>query len=158
MKKILLLMIFTVVSLPFCNAQEIEMEKNFGRYEFSREGKELSMNEVVAIMELNEEAEKLMKNARTNTRAAMAFAGAGVLLMGFPLGQAIAGGKGEWAIAGAGAGLIMIGIPIVTAGNKKAKEAVGIYNSSLNPTTFRSLKRDLRIISNRNGIGFSMTF
>jgi hypothetical protein len=57
-----------------------------------------------------------------------------------------------------GAGLVGISIPISSNVNKKVKEAVEIYNSSINSTTSTNFNPKFNFITNRNGIGLSMNF
>ncbi|MAU26781.1 MAG: hypothetical protein CMH45_05175, partial [Muricauda sp.] len=86
----------------------------------------------------------------------MGFVGGG--LVGWPVGTAIGGGDANWALAGVGAGLIGVSIPISSSANKKTKQAVDVYNSSLGTTTFIEYKPQLKLIANGNGFGMSLSF
>lgn len=79
-------------------------------------------------------------------------------MVGSFIGTAIGGGDANWTLAGIGAGLVILGIPISSSANKKTKQAVELYNSSLNSTSFYETKPTLKIIANGNGIGLSMNF
>ena len=158
MKQIVLSLTMALITLTFCNAQEIEMEKFMGGYKFTQNGNKLTMRDLVKTMESNQEAFDLIKKAQSNHTFAsiLGFAGGGFI--GWPIGAAVAGGDANWTLAGIGAGLIAIGIPISSSANKKAKQAIGVYNSSLNSTSYYEFKPEFQVIANGNGIGFSMSF
>jgi len=158
MKKTLLTVAVVMATITFCNAQKIEIEKKFGGYQYTMEGKTMSMGEIVTAIESNKEAVKLMKKARRNNTISSILGGAGGALIGFPIGQTIGGGDANWALAGVGAGLIVVAIPISSSGNKRAKEAVDLYNASLNPTSFYDFKPVFKFISKTDGIGLFMSF
>ncbi len=158
MIKTILTLIFAMVTFTFCNAQKIEIEKVFGGYKCTQDGKPMTMRDLANTMESNPDAFELIKKARTNNTLASILGGAGGALIGFPLGQALGGGDANWALAGVGAGLIVIGIPISSGAGKKVKQAVELYNSSLSPTSFYEFKPEFNVIANGNGIGLSVSF
>ena len=158
MKKTILTLIFTFATMTFCSAQKIEMEKVFGGYKFTQNGNQLAMKDLVKTMESNQKAFDLIKKAQSNNTLASIIGFAGGGLIGWPIGTAIGGGDADWTLAGIGAGLVAIGIPISSSANKKAKQAVELYNSTLDSTSFYEVKPEFKIIANGNGIGLSMNF
>lgn len=158
MKKIHLALIFTLATMTFSSAQEIEMQKVFGGYTFTQNGERLTMGDLVNTLEPHSEAFDLIKKARTRSTLASIIGFAGGGLIGWPVGTALGGGDAEWTLAGIGAGLIAVGIPISLSANKKTKQAVELYNSDLNSISSYQLKPELKIITNGNGIGLSVNF
>ena len=158
MKKTILTLTFALATLTFCNAQKIEMEKVFGGYKYTQNGKQMTMGDLVDAMESYQQSYELVKKAQSNNTLASIIGFAGGGLIGWPIGAAIGGGDANWTLAGIGAGLVAIGIPISSSANKKAKQAVELYNSSLNSTSFYKFKPEFKIMANGNGIGFSMNF
>ncbi len=158
MKKIILNLIFALVTITICSAQKIEMKKVFGGYQYTQNGDKMTMGDLVKVMESNSEALNFMKKAKSNNLLASILGGAGGALIGFPIGTAIGGGDANWTLAGIGAGLVAIGIPISSNVNKKAKKAIELYNSSLNATAYYEFKPEFKIIANGNGLGLSMNF
>ena len=158
MKKTSLTLLLALVTLCFCHAQKIEMKKVFGGYQFTQDGNPMTIKNLVKTMESNQQAFELIKKAQSNTTLAsiLGFAGGG--LIGWPIGTAIGGGDPEWALAGVGAGLIAVAIPISSSANKKAKQAVELYNSSLGTTSYHDFKHEFKVIANGNGFGLAMTF
>ena len=156
MKKIITLILF-FVSLNLVHAQKIESEKIFGGYKFTRNENTLNLRDLSRIMEDTPEAKDLIKKAKTTTvfTSILAFAGGG--LIGWPIGEAIGGGDPNWALAGIGAGLVAVAIPLASSANKKTKEAVDIYNSSLERQT-TNFKPELNILATGNGLGLSLRF
>ena len=158
MKKTILTLIFALATMTLCNAQKIEMEKVFGGYKYTQNGNQMTMKDLVKTMESNQQAFDLIKKAQSNNTLASIIGFAGGGLIGWPLGTAIGGGDANWTLAGIGAGLVAIGIPISSSANKKAKQAVELYNSSLNSTSFYEFKPEFKVIANGNGIGLLMNF
>ena len=158
MKKIILTLIFTLATITFCNAQKIDMEKVFGGYKFSQNGNQLAMKDLVKTMKSNQQAFKLIKKAQLNNTLASITGFIGGGLIGWTIGTAIVGGDTNWSLAGIGAGIVVIGIPISLNSDKKAKQAVELYNSSLNSSSFYEFKPEFKIIASGNGIGLSMNF
>ena len=158
MKKTILTLTFALATLTFCNAQQIEMEKVFGGYKYTKNGKLMKMKDLVKTMESNQQAFDLIKKAQSNNTIASIIGGAGGFLVGWPIGTAIGGGDANWSLAGVGAGLIAISIPFTSGSNKNGKQAVELYNSSLKSTSFYEFKPEFKVISNGNGIGLSMNF
>ncbi|SHJ67509.1 hypothetical protein SAMN04487911_13020 [Arenibacter nanhaiticus] len=158
MKKTILTLIFALVTITFCNAQKIEIEKVFGGYKYSQNENQMTMKDLVKTMTSNQQAFDLIKKAQSNNTLASIIGFAGGGLIGWPIGTAIGGGDANWTLAGIGAGLVAIGIPISSSANKKAKQAVELYNSSLNSTSFYEFKPEFKVISDGNGLGISMNF
>jgi outer membrane lipoprotein SlyB len=158
MRKTILTLIFALATITFCNAQKIEMEKVFGGYTYTQNGNQMTMKDLVKTMESNKQAFDLIKKAQSNNTLASIIGFAGGGLIGWPIGTAVGGGDANWTLAGIGAGLVAIGIPISSSVNKKAKQAVELYNSSLNSTSFYEFKPEFKILANGNGIGLSINF
>jgi len=158
MKKALLALTIIIACITISNSQKISIEKTFSGLKFTQKGKYLKMNELVSIMKSNPNSYKLIKSAQTNDLLARIISGVGGGLIGYPIGTAIGGGKPNWTIAGVGAGLVVISIPIASNAKKKARQAVGIYNSGLESTTSTEFNPYFKIIANGNGIGLSMNF
>ena len=158
MKKTIFTLIFTLATLTFCNAQKIEIEKVFGGYKYTQNGSQMAMKDLVKTMESNQQAFNLIKKAQSNNTLASIIGFAGGGLIGWPIGTAIGGGDANWTLAGIGAGLVAIGIPISSNANKKAQQAVELYNSSINSTAFKYFKPEFKVVANGNGIGLLMNF
>ncbi len=109
-------------------------------------------------MESNAKTSLLLKKAKSNGVFAVVLGGIGGGLIGYPVGTALGGGDANWTLAAIGAGVLAIGIPIANGANKKAKQAVDIYNSSIDDSVGYQFVPEFTIISNQNGIGFSMSF
>lgn len=158
MKKTILPLIFVLTAITFCTGQKIKMEKAFGGYKYTQNGQKMGMGDLVKIMENNQPAYKLIKEAQSSNTLATIIGSAGGFLVGWPLGSALGGGEANWTLAAVGAGLIVVGIPISSSVNKKAKSAVEIYNSSLDTSSYYEYSPKVNLIASGNGIGFSMTF
>ncbi|WP_350292611.1 hypothetical protein [uncultured Croceitalea sp.] len=158
MKKTTLTVLIAMFTMVFCSAQLIEMQKVSGGYKYSQNGNQLKMRDMVNIMEPNQQAFNFIKKAQSNQSLASVIGFIGGGLVGWPIGTAIGGGDANWALAGVGAALIGVSIPISSSANKKAKQAVEVYNLSLGATAFMGHKTQLRFIANGNGIGLSLGF
>lgn len=158
MKNVILMIGLLISTLTLCQAQQIEIQKVFGGYKFTKNGHFMTMGELANTLKTNSEAYELIKPAKSNNTLATILGVGGGALIGWPIGTALGGGDPNWVLAGVGAGLLVIAIPISSSANKKAKEAVELYNSSLEPTSFYQAKPSLKIIANSNGIGFAINF
>lgn len=111
--------------------QEINIYKTFGSFRFERDSVAISPRMVLEIMKDNPLAYAEFKKAKTNLDAASVIGFAGGLLIGFPIGTAIAGGEPEWGLAAGGLGLILASIPLTSAFKNHALNALDNYNGSL---------------------------
>jgi hypothetical protein len=158
MKKTIFTLTLAFATMTLCIAQQIEMKKVFGGYKFSQNNENLTMSNLVKTMESNQQAFELIKKAKSKNSLASIIGFAGGGLIGWPIGTAVAGGEANWTLAGIGAGLLAVGIPISLSAINKAKEAVEIYNSSLNTTSYNKFQPEFKIIANGEGIGLTMNF
>lgn len=110
------------------HAQQIILYKTFGGVRFERDSLIISIKQVHSLLEEEPEAYQQFKKARTNASVASVLGFAGGLLIGIPVGTAIAGGDPEWGMALSGAALIGISIPFNKAFQRHAESALSIYN------------------------------
>ncbi|MFS4491719.1 hypothetical protein [Maribacter sp. 2308TA10-17] len=157
MNKILFTLIISALSLSLCNAQKIESQKVFGGYKYAQNGNDLSLSELSKVLKTNTKSFQTYKKAKTKAVFSYVFAGIGGGLTGYPVGTALGGGKPNWTLAGIGVGCLAVAFPLAASADKKIKESVDIYNSSLDPRTHVS-KTELKIVGNINGIGLSLNF
>lgn len=161
MKKTLLLLIMLTAGMTLffgqAAADSITMKKVFGGYQFCQGNDMLGMKQLVNTMKPNEQAFKEIKSAQSNYTLATIIGAAGGFMIGWPIGTAIGGGDPNWTLAGIGAGLFVVSIPITQKSNKQAKEAVNIYNSALQTSTFWD-KRQLNFTMSENRIGLTLRF
>lgn len=157
MKKIIVAIVLFVSTFSSINAQQIEMKKVFGGYQFTQEGKNLTLGQMQEVMKNNTDAFNLIKSAKTNQTWGMILGTAGGALVGFPVGTAIGGGDPEWALAGVGAALIVATIPIVKNFNKKTSKAVELYNADF-PSVSSNFNPEFNLNFKGIGLGISMNF
>jgi len=130
MKKLLFVLIIVSFSFnSFCQTKNdtITIYKN----KYSLNGKFLTPRQMVNLFKDYPDAYNEMKIAKNNYDGATAIGYIAGFCIGYPLGQALAGGKPTWAMTGVGVGLIFIGIPLSSAYNKHAKSAIKLYNSKI---------------------------
>lgn len=151
-------MIIAFASTTFCQAQKIDIEKVGGGHKFTQNGIVLTMDNLSSKVASNKESVRLINKAKSTATFVTILGYAGGGLIGYPLGTAIGGGKANWGIAGIGAGLLAIAFPIAAGADKKTKQAVELYNASLNPTSYLHTKSELNAVANAHGIGLSMRF
>lgn len=155
----------SVVALnaTICSAQQgadtIAIEKKFGGYRFSKDGKSLTLNQLSNALESNPEAYQEIQAAKSSYTAAIVISYAGGFLVGWPIGTALGGGEPNWTLAGIGAGLIAVSIPISQGFNKRAKQAVDTFNGGQLPTDSMEKKPGkLNVSLNGNGAGLIFRF
>jgi hypothetical protein len=161
--KNLIILVLALLTFVFLNVKgqistdTISVVKKAGGYQFYQNNKKLKPNQVADALVANENAFIKFKSAKSEANLATIVGGVGGFLLGWPLGAAIAGGDPNWIMAGVGAGLIVLSIPITSSSNKKAKQAIGIFNSSLTKTSF-FYKRELHFSTTNQGVGFFLRF
>lgn len=117
------------------SVRRLTMHKTFGgaHFEYQKDTTIflVSPKQVLSILkdDQNTLAYEEFKKARNNSTAAGILGFAGGVLIGFPIGTAIAGGEPEWGMAAGGAALIIASIPLASAYKRHAENAVNQYNS-----------------------------
>lgn len=129
--KILLSLVF-LISLVTTQAQDLRMVKTFGGVRFESDTAAYSPKQVLEIMSDVPLAYQEFKKAKTNYGIAGAMGAIGGVLIGFPLGTALAGGDPEWALAAGGAALLLASVPISKSFRVRAQNALDIYNGHYN--------------------------
>ncbi len=166
MQRILLLIAVLITTVTASTAQNTNTKtssdsiliiKKFGGYQFYKNDRQLNMNQLQTVLEVNNEAYKDIKSARSVTTFSSILGYAGGFLIGWPIGTAIGGGKPNWAMAGVGAGLTAISIPLSISAKKKAKSAVVKYNSGLTSNPSAGVK-ELKLKLTNEGIGVVLKF
>ena len=130
MRKFILFIVFVVLISSGLKAQEIKVYKTFGGVRFERDTTELSMNQVISLLQENPNAYSEIKKAKSFSNAAAITGFSGALLLAFPLGTAAAGGDPEWIMAAGGAALIIASIPLNSAFRNHTMNALDIYNNN----------------------------
>jgi hypothetical protein len=129
-KRIILLLL--IISIAACiNAQdrtEIKIYKTFGGARFEMDTLVLSPKQVLQVLKIEPLAYEKFKRAKANYDVAGALGFAGGLLVGFPIGTAIAGGNPEWGMAIAGGVLIVGSFSLNSVFRSHAFEAIELYN------------------------------
>ena len=128
MKNIFLSVFFLMAFNCAVKAQEITMYKTFGGVRFERDSLVLSPKQVMDILREKPLAFEEFKKAKANYNVGGVLGFTGGLLIGFPVGTAIAGGKPEWGLAAGGAALILGSIPFNRIFKARALNALDIYN------------------------------
>jgi len=138
MRKPFLLWIVCFTLFGFCNAQEIKMYKTFGGVRFEMDTLVLSPKQVLEVLKEEPLAYEEFKQAKVNYNVAGVLGFTGGVLIGIPIGTAIAGGDPEWGLAAGGAALILGSIHFNRVFKGRAFNALEIYNkkysSRLKPT------------------------
>lgn len=135
MGKLLLVLLLSMGSILPSMAQSltdpIEIKGN-KQATFYQKGNTLTPRQIKYITQENPEANLRMKRAKSNSDVATIFASAGGMLIGWPIGTLLAGGKPNLTLVGIGAGLFTVSLPFTAAYQKHARHAVEIYNNGLN--------------------------
>ncbi len=138
MRKHLLLFVMWFTLIGFCNAQEIKMYKTFGGVRFEMDTLVISPKQVLEILKKQPIAYEEFKRAKVNYTVAGVLGFTGGILIGLPIGTAIAGGDPEWGLAAGGAALILGSIHFNRMFKGRAFNALELYNkkytSRLKPT------------------------
>lgn len=113
---------------------------------------------VLEIMKSNSEAYDLMKKSTSQASGATIVSMIGGGLVGWPIGTALGGGDPNWALAGAGLGVITLSAIIYSSAQKKATQAVSLYNEGLGSTASRTTNLNVRLFAKPAEFGISISF
>jgi len=109
----------------------ISIEKVLLSTVFKQKNVKLKLRDMQHIMSVCPDASTKIKKARTNSIIAGVFGFIGGVLIGWPVGEAIAGvEKPKWYLAGIGGGIIIATIPFSMDGVKSTKAAVKSFNKN----------------------------
>jgi len=162
MKYLVISIFLILIATPVVKAQDdkekIEVERVFGGYRYTQNGRDLKMKQLVKKMRYDEMAYPKIKSARLNNTLATVLGAAGGFLIAYPIGTAIVNGEPNWTLAYIGAGLIVLSIPISIIGNKKAAKAIHIYNANLYDQASLFKKPQLRLSISGPGLGLTLKF
>jgi hypothetical protein len=135
----------------------IVIKTNFAGYRVFQGHNSINLKQLVNTMKPNEQAYKMIKSARSTYTIATILNYAGGFMIGWTLGMYMVGEEPDWGIAGVGVGLAAVSIPIIIRSNKKAKQAINVYNSQFRTASF-SARQELRFQFTGNGIGLAIRF
>jgi hypothetical protein len=162
MKRIITLtiIIFSITIAAMAQTTPIKIDNSGMGTEFYQNNLKLNFQQLEQAVKTNPEALEKVKAAKGNNILASIISIPGGFLIGYPLGQAMAGGEPNWLMAGIGAGLVLVSIPISLAAKKRAIEGVEIYNSSLNDVSYKNdtNKPEFSFGTTSEGVGVRMRF
>ena len=115
--------------------EPIEMKKGGLGVVYQQDGQTLDRAHMVKQLKHEPSSAKDIRAYTSWTAATTITSLAGGALIGWPVGQAIAGDPEPlWVLAAAGGGLIVVAIPMAVVGDKKLKKGVRAYNEGLRTT------------------------
>jgi len=133
----------------------IEMEVIVGTV-FRQNDVILAPKDVLSVMQLNEQAYNEMSIALSCRNSGFVLGMGGGFAVGFAIGRVISGREPNWVLAGLGVAGLVGSFALQSAYYTRARNAINIYNSGLNPVSNRYPAFNLAITG--NGIGICMKF
>ncbi|MBR9919483.1 MAG: hypothetical protein GYB31_01510 [Bacteroidetes bacterium] len=156
--KFLSLLAIILLSANLSIAQEIEMKKSFGGYNFYQNGEHLNKGELYDALAPNPESLSMMQNAQNTELFSTILGFAGGFFIGRTLAQVVISGEPNWAVGGIGAGLALISIPLSSNAKQKKIQAVKLFNESLDSESFFEYKPEYRIVTSGSDFRLSISF
>jgi uncharacterized membrane protein YebE (DUF533 family) len=165
MKNTLLLGLVFLMALSTLQAQQtpnapkpIDMKVNLLGYRFFQDGERLNWRELEAATMAVEEANELIKRARSQRTISntMAFLGGG--LIGIPLGQQSADRDPTWELAYIGGAIAVVSFHLSFRAFNNVNKGVDTYNMAIAPSTSYRFQPEMFVINNQNGFGLSVRF
>lgn len=160
MKRILLLIVTLSLSISAYSqyvSGHSERALNFERSEFFQNGMRINMSEVIRITQVNDEANSLVRKAKTNKIVGDILGYPGYFAIGWGIGGVVAGGSVDWNWIGAGAGLIGLDFLFQNFYRKKAKLATEVFNANMSYTPSKK-STELSLGLQKNGFGLALNF
>jgi len=139
------------------NPHHLVYEKGGGGLNVKQNGKYLTQNELFDVLNEDIEAADYVGKFKTKNTIGAVLGGFGGAFIGFPVGQAIAGGEPQWIMALSGLGVLAIAIPITISANKDIKTGIDVYNENLVAGAFVP-RPILQFGGQQHGVGLSLKF
>lgn len=136
----------------------LELQSNFFGNKFYKGDTLIGINQVLDEMSSNEGTYNLMLSAKKDNVFAQILGATGGLLIGIPVGTALAGGDPKWALAGIGAGIIVVTIPISIKFKKKANKAILQHNNFIKNGAWLQNSPTYKLGFGSNGLNFQIRF
>jgi hypothetical protein len=130
MRYLLILSFVTLCNVTSFAQKKLAVYKTFGGVVYELDSIAVSTKQVKMILQQNPHAYKEFRLAKTNSTVDTLLGFSGGLLVGFPIGEAIAGVKPEWGFAAVGAVLLGVSIPFNISFKNRAVSAIDIYNET----------------------------
>ncbi len=167
MKKTLLLI--GLVSLTSFSAQaqqtqnptseeEIEMKLNFLGYRFYKDGERLTWKELANETKSVENANFLIKRAKSQNTIANVLAFTSGALLGVVLAQEMNDRDPNWELAYASGGLLIVGFHLSFRAFNNVNKGVDTYNLSVAPKSSYRFEPEFHMVNNQNGFGLALRF
>jgi len=136
----------------------IDMKVNLLGYRFFQDGERLTWRELEAATVAVEEANQLIKRAKSQRTISnvLAFVGGG--LIGIPLGQQSADRDPTWELAYIGGAIAVVSIHLSFRAFNNVNKGVDTYNMAITPSTSYRFQPEVFVINNQNGFGLSVRF
>lgn len=161
MKKNLIIICLLFIGYSYSFSQSvkktIKVEKSLFGNQYIHGQKTLSNFKLIEIMESNELAYEKIASGFTYYSLSKVLGTTGFMILGWELGKELRGRQENLIRILMGTGLVLISIPFSIAFNKKAKNAVKIYNNAQLNTSFWDNK-ELKLTINGNGAGLKLVF
>lgn len=151
-RRLIVILVFLIVAnYLYCQEQTDTIHTVNNKFVLDKEI--LTPKKMLILMKDHPDAYAYMKKAKSNYDGAMVFSYIGGFCIGYPLGQALAGGEEPaWFMLGVGAGLALLTIPLAQEYKKNSTEAVRLYNSSVRSGELHGSRVEFG--KTPNGIGF----
>lgn len=160
LNKYLLLFVLFLVSYN-ANAQyeeKLRLQSTFFSNKFFKGDTLISVNQVLYEMSPNETAYNLMKSAKRDFVFGQIVGATAGVLIGWPIGTAVAGGEPNWTLAAVGVGVLAISIPISLNFRKKAHAAITEHNRLITGSANFKYKPNYSFVFSGNMLKVNMTF
>jgi hypothetical protein len=106
----------------------IEKRPGSWGYSYEQRGEVLDGGLMLDALEREPAARSDVQAGRTAFTISRILAGLAGALIGWPVGQAIAGKSADWVLAGAGAGILAVAIPLAIVASADVEDAVDAHN------------------------------
>jgi hypothetical protein len=153
MRGLFILILTVCISNAFSQqADTIYYKKGFGTAVFRYQGKMLRPGQMEDLVRHTPGAKEEMHKAVLNYNIYVPVGIAGGAMMGWAVGQNLAGAKMNYPLFGSGLGLALISIPLYNAYARHSVNAARMFNKSISPVALRFPDR----LTHSSALGLSL--
>ncbi|WP_439185384.1 hypothetical protein [Carboxylicivirga taeanensis] len=158
MKKLITLIVFSLLVFSYGKAQTVEVKNVLGVCKLEQAGKKFKLKDLEPAFKFDQEALGLLKKTRRQKVGLFFLGTAAGSAVGIPVGMALGGEKMDWTLLGVGLGLTAITVPLYSKYNKRITHLASLYNEKNIGAYKNRFQPRMELVASTNMAGIKIFF